>query len=114
MLLKNKHRAVYSRAVHGNVIAIIDKSVDQHLNGFVVFPLAAQTVRATTDDGKRVLLLPDGTWRLEAPPKPAAITAPHRLVPNTSMRKIIARRLTESKQQVPSLTTLAVNSSPRR
>jgi pyruvate dehydrogenase E2 component (dihydrolipoamide acetyltransferase) len=36
-----------------------------------------------------------------APPKPVAITAPHRLVPNTSMRKIIARRLTESKQQVP-------------
>jgi len=24
MLLKNKRRAVYSRAVHGNVIAIID------------------------------------------------------------------------------------------
>jgi pyruvate dehydrogenase E2 component (dihydrolipoamide acetyltransferase) len=42
------------------------------------------------------------------PPKPApvsapppAITAPHRLVPNSTMRKVIARRLTEAKQQVP-------------
>jgi pyruvate dehydrogenase E2 component (dihydrolipoamide acetyltransferase) len=40
----------------------------------------------------------------EAPraPTPApAITAPHRLVPNSSMRKTIARRLTEAKQTVP-------------
>ena len=38
-------------------------------------------------------------------PKPAApaiaVTAPHRLVPNSSMRKIIAGRLAESKQTVP-------------
>ena len=35
-------------------------------------------------------------------PKPAApITAPHTLVPNSSMRKVIARRLTEAKQTVP-------------
>ena len=36
-------------------------------------------------------------------PAPAApaITAPHRLVPLSSMRRIIARRLTESKQTVP-------------
>ncbi len=36
-------------------------------------------------------------------PKPAApvIAAPHRLVPHTNMRKVIARRLSESKQQVP-------------
>jgi pyruvate dehydrogenase E2 component (dihydrolipoamide acetyltransferase) len=40
-----------------------------------------------------------------AAPKPAApataITAPHRLVPHSSVRKVIARRLTESKQSVP-------------
>ncbi len=36
------------------------------------------------------------------PPAPApAITAPHRLVPNTTMRKVIARRLTEAKQTIP-------------
>ena len=37
-------------------------------------------------------------------PKPAAapaITAPHKKLPNSSMRKIIARRLAESKQTVP-------------
>ncbi len=34
-------------------------------------------------------------------PKPAAITAPHRLVPNSQMRRVISRRLTESHQQVP-------------
>ncbi len=37
-------------------------------------------------------------------PKPAAapnITAPHTAVPNSSMRKVIARRLTESKTTVP-------------
>ena len=36
------------------------------------------------------------------PSTPApAITAPHRLVPNSTMRKVIARRLTESKQTIP-------------
>jgi pyruvate dehydrogenase E2 component (dihydrolipoamide acetyltransferase) len=39
-------------------------------------------------------------------PKPAAapapvITAPHRLMPNSGMRKTIARRLTEAKQTIP-------------
>jgi pyruvate dehydrogenase E2 component (dihydrolipoamide acetyltransferase) len=38
-------------------------------------------------------------------PKPAspapAITAPHTKIPNSSMRKVIAKRLTESKQSVP-------------
>ena len=33
--------------------------------------------------------------------KPAPITAPHQLVPNNTMRKVIARRLLESHQQVP-------------
>ena len=32
---------------------------------------------------------------------PAAITAPHTLAPNSSVRKVIARRLTEAKQTVP-------------
>jgi pyruvate dehydrogenase E2 component (dihydrolipoamide acetyltransferase) len=40
-----------------------------------------------------------------AAPKPAApapvITAPHQKIPNSTMRKVIARRLTESKQTVP-------------
>ena len=37
-----------------------------------------------------------------AAPKPAiAITAPHRLIPNSSMRKVIARRLTEAKTTIP-------------
>ncbi len=39
------------------------------------------------------------------PPAPApragAITAPHDLVPHSSMRKVIARRLVEAKQQIP-------------
>jgi pyruvate dehydrogenase E2 component (dihydrolipoamide acetyltransferase) len=34
-------------------------------------------------------------------PAPAAITAPHTAVPNSSIRKVIARRLTESKRHVP-------------
>jgi len=34
-------------------------------------------------------------------PVPVAITAPHKKVPNSTMRKVIARRLTESKQTVP-------------
>ena len=33
--------------------------------------------------------------------KSAPVTAPHQLVPNSSMRKVIARRLLESHQQVP-------------
>ena len=36
-----------------------------------------------------------------APTKAAAITAPHNLVPHTGMRRVIAKRLTESKQSVP-------------
>jgi pyruvate dehydrogenase E2 component (dihydrolipoamide acetyltransferase) len=36
-----------------------------------------------------------------APAKAAAITAPHSLVPHTTMRRVIAKRLTESKQTVP-------------
>jgi pyruvate dehydrogenase E2 component (dihydrolipoamide acetyltransferase) len=36
------------------------------------------------------------------PPAPApTITAPHRLVPNSTMRKVIARRLSEAKQTIP-------------
>ena len=36
-----------------------------------------------------------------AAPKAAPITAPHTLVPNSTMRRIIAKRLTESHQSVP-------------
>jgi pyruvate dehydrogenase E2 component (dihydrolipoamide acetyltransferase) len=35
------------------------------------------------------------------PTKASAITAPHKLVPHTGMRRVIAKRLTESKQSVP-------------
>jgi pyruvate dehydrogenase E2 component (dihydrolipoamide acetyltransferase) len=35
------------------------------------------------------------------PAAPAAITAPHTAVPNSSMRKVIARRLAESKATIP-------------
>ncbi|HEY6433485.1 MAG TPA: pyruvate dehydrogenase complex dihydrolipoamide acetyltransferase [Acetobacteraceae bacterium] len=35
------------------------------------------------------------------PSPPPAITAPHHLVPNSTMRKVIARRLTEAKQTIP-------------
>ncbi len=34
-------------------------------------------------------------------PKPVAITAPHRLVPHSSMRRTIARRMAEAKQSIP-------------
>lgn len=34
-------------------------------------------------------------------PAPAAIAAPHEAVPNSSMRKVIARRLSESKASIP-------------
>ena len=34
-------------------------------------------------------------------PRASAITTPHRLLPISNMRKVIARRLTEAKQQVP-------------
>ncbi len=36
-----------------------------------------------------------------AAPKAASITAPHTLVPHSTMRRVIARRLTEAKQQIP-------------
>ncbi len=36
-----------------------------------------------------------------APQAPPEITAPHRLVPNSSMRKVIARRLAEAKSTIP-------------
>ena len=40
--------------------------------------------------------------RGQAPPAaPVAITAPHTLVPNSNIRRVIARRLTEAKQSIP-------------
>jgi len=44
---------------------------------------------------------PDMERAPAAKPAPVKITAPHTLVPMTSMRKIIARRLAEAKQTVP-------------
>ncbi len=37
----------------------------------------------------------------KAPAPAPVVTAPHRLVPNSSMRKVIARRLTEAKTTIP-------------
>ena len=36
-----------------------------------------------------------------AVPRPVVIAAPHRLVPHTNMRRVIARRLSEAKQTIP-------------
>ena len=47
---------------------------------------------------------PAAAPQAEAPkpaPKAPAITAPHKAIPNSTMRKVIARRLSESKQTVP-------------
>ena len=38
---------------------------------------------------------------LPRPPAPLAITVPHKLVPNSNVRKVIARRLSEAKQTIP-------------
>jgi pyruvate dehydrogenase E2 component (dihydrolipoamide acetyltransferase) len=45
---------------------------------------------------------PGSSARGQAPPAaPIAITAPHTLVPNSNIRKVIARRLVEAKQTIP-------------
>jgi pyruvate dehydrogenase E2 component (dihydrolipoamide acetyltransferase) len=45
---------------------------------------------------------PPSSARAQAPPvAPLTITAPHTLVPNSNIRKIIARRLIEAKQTIP-------------
>jgi pyruvate dehydrogenase E2 component (dihydrolipoamide acetyltransferase) len=72
-------------------------------------------VRADIEAAQKGAPAPAPTAAVSAPapavaPPPAApvgkatapvITAPHKLVPHTSMRKVIARRLTEAKQTVP-------------
>ena len=55
-----------------------------------------------TQTGRTQLAAAPARALSQTPAAPAApITAPHRLVPNSSMRKVIARRLAESKQTVP-------------
>jgi len=44
---------------------------------------------------------PPGQAPAPARPAPAGITAPHRVIPNSNIRRVIARRLSESKQFVP-------------
>ncbi len=44
---------------------------------------------------------PPAAQPVAEPARPAPITAAHQLVPNSSMRKVISRRLTESHQMVP-------------
>jgi pyruvate dehydrogenase E2 component (dihydrolipoamide acetyltransferase) len=46
-------------------------------------------------------LAPVAAAMVAKPAAPVAITAPHTLVPNSNIRKVIARRLTEAKQTVP-------------
>jgi len=74
--------------------------------------------RIVKTDVEAALAKPQAAAKAEAAPAPAsapapaaapapkaapapAITAPHTAVPNSSIRKVIARRLSESKQQVP-------------
>jgi pyruvate dehydrogenase E2 component (dihydrolipoamide acetyltransferase) len=57
-------------------------------------PAAAPVAAATAAPAAKPASAP-------TPAKAAAITAPHKLVPHTSMRRVIAKRLTESKQTVP-------------
>jgi pyruvate dehydrogenase E2 component (dihydrolipoamide acetyltransferase) len=61
---------------------------------------AAKTAPAAAAPAPAVAAAPAPTAK-PAPARAAAITAPHQLVPHTSMRRVIAKRLTESKQNVP-------------
>jgi pyruvate dehydrogenase E2 component (dihydrolipoamide acetyltransferase) len=73
-------------------------------------PGAAQPSRVEAQAGAREADVPTPPVQQVQPeakpaPKPAApmapVTAPHQLVPNSTMRKVIARRLLESHQLVP-------------
>jgi len=73
-------------------------------------PGAAQPSRVEVQAGAREADVPTPPMQQVPPeakpvPKPAApmapVTAPHQLVPNSTMRKVIARRLLESHQLVP-------------
>jgi pyruvate dehydrogenase E2 component (dihydrolipoyllysine-residue acetyltransferase) len=65
--------------------------------------------RVVKADVEAALRAPSPAAPAPAAPAPAArapapapiITAPHRLVPNSSMRKVIARRLSEAKREIP-------------
>ena len=62
-----------------------------------------QAAAAPSAPTQNVAASPAAAPSIATPAKPAAapITAPHRLLPNSTMRKVIARRLTEAKQTVP-------------
>jgi pyruvate dehydrogenase E2 component (dihydrolipoamide acetyltransferase) len=60
-------------------------------------------IEAAQSGGARVSAAPPLVPPPLTKPAPVAapITAPHHLMPNTSMRRVIARRLAEAKQQIP-------------
>jgi pyruvate dehydrogenase E2 component (dihydrolipoamide acetyltransferase) len=64
---------------------------------------AAQKGGAARPEAKAPAPAPAPTAAAPAPAKPApvTITAPHQKIPNSNMRRVIARRLSESKQFVP-------------
>ncbi len=68
---------------HGRIIKV---DVDAALSGRGAAPAAARAPAPAP---------------VSAPAATVAGATPHRLVPHTTMRKVIAQRLTESKQQVP-------------
>ncbi len=71
---------------------IVKVDVEAALHGAAPGAAAAQPAAPSTP----------ATQPQPAPRAPApAITAPHRLVPNSTVRKVIARRLSEAKQTIP-------------
>ncbi len=73
---------------------IVRADIDQHKPGSVQPQAGARETEAA----------PPPVQAAAAPapkPQPVTIAAPHTLVPNSTMRRVIAKRLTESHQQVP-------------
>ena len=64
-------------------------------------PAAPAEVKAAPPPSQKTQPAPDTPTPIAPKPQPAKIAAPHTLVPMTSMRKTIARRLAEAKQTVP-------------
>jgi pyruvate dehydrogenase E2 component (dihydrolipoyllysine-residue acetyltransferase) len=71
---------------------IVRADIDAARKGGVAAPAAAP--------GTAPAVAPPAAVPLARAPAPA-ITAPHKLVPHTSMRKVIARRLSEAKATIP-------------
>jgi pyruvate dehydrogenase E2 component (dihydrolipoamide acetyltransferase) len=70
-------------------------------NGRIVRADVEAAQKAPAAAAPAPLAAPAPAAKAPAPAKAPAITAPHQFVPHTSMRRVIAKRLTESKQTVP-------------